>query len=169
MKPTRYASLISALAMSTVLAFPALAQDAKGEDTHLAAAVAVVKQAGTLPPYEALLTQIGLNAKNVLIRQKPDAENEIIAAVDEITKSLENRSQKMESVVAQVWASYFTEEELKEILTFFQTETGQKFASYDPRIVGESVGALKKFNSELTFLIAGKAIEDLNAKGHKFK
>jgi len=169
MKSMRFASLVSALAMSTIVAFPALAQDAKGEDTHLAAAIAVVEQAGTLPPYKAQLGLIGVNAKNVLIRQKPDAETDIIAAVDEVIQGQADNQAAMVTAVAQVWASYFKEEELKEILAFFKTETGQKFATYDPRVVGESLGALQKYSSDMTLVIAGEAIEKLNAKGHKFK
>lgn len=169
MKPTRFASLLSAVALSAVVAFPALAQDAKSKDTHLEAAIAVVKQTGTIPSEASQLNQIGITAKNVLIRQKPDAEDDIIEVVDSVIKEQEGVEGGLENAIAQVWASYFKEDELKEILAFFQTEAGQKFASYNPRVIGESVAALRQYNGQVTLEVSRKAMEGLNAKGHKFK
>ncbi|WP_319531428.1 DUF2059 domain-containing protein [uncultured Cohaesibacter sp.] len=49
----------------------------------------------------------------------------------------------MVKAVATVWTKYLKEDELNEVLAFFKTPAGQKFAQYQPRIIGESVRALQ--------------------------
>lgn len=172
MKKNALASMVFGAVMSAAMAVPALAQDAKPEepkvDTHLEAAMAVVEQTGTLPSYEDQLKLITLNSKNWLIRQNPNAEKDISAAVDTAAAEFKDSRDQMVRAVARAWASYLKEDELKEVLAFFKTETGQKFASYQPRIIGESIGGVQEFSTILTQVIVQQAKAELEKKGLKF-
>lgn len=168
MKSTSVASMLAGIALCATLAVPAMAQEKKG-DTHLQAAVEVVKQAGTLPSYGEHLNAVLLNAKNWLIRENPALQKEIIAAIEEVSKDYLKKGEARNIAIGEVWASYFKEDELKEILAFFKTDVGQKLATYQPRIIGESLKSFQKFNADFTAEIVRKAKVKLNEKGHKFK
>ncbi|WP_319484639.1 DUF2059 domain-containing protein [uncultured Cohaesibacter sp.] len=179
MKKSALASMLSAVVLCAGMSASALAQDAKTNadanaaqpvavDTHLQAAIAVVKQTGTLPAYSDALKNIVLNSKRWLIRENPSAEKDIIATVDEIAQQYKDDNDQMAQSVAVAWTRYLKEDELKEVLAFFKTPTGQKFASYQPRILGESVRGIQEFSAIMTNLIVKAAKEQLNTKGYKF-
>ncbi|WP_316859657.1 DUF2059 domain-containing protein [uncultured Cohaesibacter sp.] len=172
MKRTALASILGASMICASVVMPALAQDAKQTtpevDTHLEAAVAVVKQTNTVPGYAALYKNIVLNSKKWLIRENPSAEKDIIATVDEIAKKYENEEDQLLSSVAVAWTRYLKEDELNEVLAFFKTPVGQKFANYQPRIIGESLRGVQEFSAVFTNVIVTEAKEELNKKGYKF-
>ena len=172
MQNSRLATALLAAAMSFGMLSSAFAQDSaentSNVDTHLEAAVAVVEQTGNVPSFEAQLALITKNSKNILIRQNPGAEKDIIATVDEVAERYKDRRILMVQAMAVSWASYLKEDELKEVLAFFKTETGQKFANYQPRILGESLGEIQKLSADFTQVIIKHSKEELAKKGHKF-
>nr|WP_321457507.1 DUF2059 domain-containing protein [uncultured Cohaesibacter sp.] len=180
MKKSALATMLSAAVLCAGMSASALAQDANAKaenskaeqalpvDTHMEAAVEVVKQSGTLPNYEETLKGIALNAKKWLIRENPSAQKDIIASVDEITTKYKEDNGDLARSVALAWTRYLKEDELREILAFFKTPTGQKFANYQPRIMGESIRGLQEFTAIMTNVIVKTAKEELNKKGYKF-
>ena len=70
--------------------------------------------------------------------------------------------------VAVAWTRYLKEDELKEVLAFFKTEAGQKFASYQPRIIGESIAGIQQYSKALTRVLVEEAKKELEKKGLKF-
>jgi hypothetical protein len=175
MNNTALASMLAGVAMSFTLVVPALAQDAtKTEvdakiDSHLNAAVEVVQQTGNLPDFNDQFTLIVTNSKNWLIREKPDAEKDIIAAVDAAAELYKDQTDSIARAAAVAWARYLKEDELKEVLAFFKTPAGQKFANYQPRILGETIKSIQDFSGLMTQAIVQEAKKTLNAKGHKFQ
>ena len=169
MKSASLASMFAGAVMSACLILPAAAQDAKKQDSHLKAAMEVVEQTNTLPPFDAQLALITKNSKVWLIRENPNAEKDIVATVDAISAKYKDEREQMVKAVALAWASYFKEDELKELLAFFKTDLGQKLANYQPRIIGESIGKVQAFSKGLTARIVQESIKELNKKGHKFK
>nr|WP_321444889.1 DUF2059 domain-containing protein [uncultured Cohaesibacter sp.] len=169
MKKTMIASICAGAAMSVCLALPAFAQDANAKDTHLQAAIDVVEQAGTMPEFEKQLDLIVKNSKIWLVRQNPNAEKDIYEVVDKIAENYKGDRKTMVANAAVAWARYLKEDELKDVLAFFKTDAGQKFASYQPRILGEMIGNIQAYSKERTQVIVAEAIKELNAKGYKFK
>lgn len=169
MKKTTIVSICAGAAMSVCLALPALAQDAKANDTHLQAAIDVVEQTGNMPEFEKQLELIVKNSKVWLVRQNPNAEKDIYEVVDKIAENYKDDRKNLVASAAVAWARYLKEDELKDVLAFFKTEAGQKFATYQPRILGEMLGNIQAYSKETTQRIVAQSIKELNAKGHKFQ
>ncbi|MCT4656267.1 MAG: DUF2059 domain-containing protein [Cohaesibacter sp.] len=167
MKSTLCAALVSGAIAFGSLSSAAFAQDT-AKDTHLQAAVAVVEATGTMPTVKAQIDLIKKNAKIWLIRQNPALEKDISAAVENAAKPFYDDGSRMTESVATVWASYFKENELKEILAFFNTDAGQKMANYQARVIGESIGAIQSFSQTITAEMVTAAKAELEKKGHKF-
>lgn len=170
MKSTLRATLVAGLVVVGAMTSVASAQgttDGK-TDTHLQAAIDLVQATNSLPKYEVQIDLIKKNAKMWLIRQNPALEKVISTSVDEQAKILDGKNELLLNSVATVWASYFSEEELKELQTFFKTDVGQKLGSYQARIIGESIGSVQKVSQSLTAGLVNSAKEDLAKKGHKF-
>ncbi|SNZ07280.1 DUF2059 domain-containing protein [Cohaesibacter gelatinilyticus] len=170
MKSTLRATLVAGLVVIGAMAVGAQAQSATDgkKDTHLQAAIAVVEATNTLPKYEDQIDLIKKNAKVWLIRQNPALEKVISESVEKQAKVLSSNENLLLDNVATVWASYFSEEELKELQVFFKSEVGQKLGSYQARIIGESIGSVQKISQTLTAGLVNSVKEDLGKKGHKF-
>ncbi|TWG49589.1 hypothetical protein L610_000700000350 [Aminobacter sp. J44] len=122
----RLAALAGALALLTV-AQPAFAQEIS--DSHLAAARTAIGALGATAEFDVILPQAAQALKTELIQKNPDMQADIIEIVDKTALSLAARRGDLEREAGLAYARVFTEQQLNEIATFYQSETGKKLIS----------------------------------------
>jgi len=122
----RLAALAGALALLTV-AQPAFAQEIS--DSHLAAARTAIAALGATAEFDVILPQAAQALKTELIQKNPDMQADIIEIVDKTALSLAARRGDLEREAGLAYARVFTEQQLNEIATFYQSETGKKLIS----------------------------------------
>lgn len=118
------------------LSLPAVAQEVS--DTHLAAARAAIAATGVTLEFDAILPQAVGALKGELIQKNPDLQAEINRIVDQTALSLAARRGDLEKEAALAYARVFTEAELKDIATFYQSESGKKLMNDGP-IAGREI------------------------------
>jgi hypothetical protein len=101
---------------------------------HLAAAREAVNTSKSTSSLDGILPQIGEQAKESLIANRPDEADKIAAIVDEATLLLAARRANLEDEVARIYARIFTIDELKQISDFYKTEAGTKLMRETPVI-----------------------------------
>lgn len=126
------AGTIALLAFS----WPASAQEIS--DTHLAAARSAISATGVTAEFDAILPQAVGALKGELIQKNPDMQAEINRIVDQTALSLAARRGDLEKEAALAYARVFSEAELKEIATFYQSESGKKLMNDGP-IAGREI------------------------------
>ena len=67
-----------------------------------------------------------------VVSNRPDAADQISAIVDDVAISLAPRRGDLELEVARAYATIFTEDELKKISEFYQSEAGKKLIEQTP-------------------------------------
>jgi len=118
-------------AMSAFVAMaPANAQDVS--DSHLQAARAAIDAIDATDRYDDILPQVAEALKAQLIANNPDLENEILTFVDEETLALAARRADLEREAAEIYARAMTEDDLRAIAAFYQTEAGQSLLRNGP-------------------------------------
>ncbi len=129
----RFASL-STIFVAAMMGFsmPSWSQEATPE--HLAAAREAVSASQSTASLDAILPNLGEQAKGQLIANRPDAADKLNTIVDEATIALASRRGSLEDEVARIYARIFTIEELKQVTTFYQTEAGAKLIRETPVI-----------------------------------
>jgi uncharacterized protein len=95
-------------------------------DSHLAAAREAVAASQSTISLDVILPNMGEQVKQALITNRPDAADQISDIVNEITVQLAPRRGDLETEMAKIYASVFSEDELKTITEFYQTEAGRK-------------------------------------------
>lgn len=95
-------------------------------ESHLAAAREAVAASQSTISLDVILPNMGEQVKQALISNRPDAADEISDIVNEVTVQLAPRRGDLETEVAKIYASIFSEDELKTITEFYQTEAGRK-------------------------------------------
>ena len=123
-------SVAAGAAIALALCLPARAQEPTAG--HLEAARAAIEAIRATDQFDNILLGASLNLKSQLIQANPDQQDVISATVDEVTLGLAGRRGDLEDEAARVYASYFTEDELTSIATFYGSEAGQKLIANGP-------------------------------------
>jgi hypothetical protein len=156
MKRTLAAVLFASVAALGLTA--ALAQDAAQDEqplqkiieTELPAdtkelALKLVRLSGTSGAFDEVLPMVADQAKNNFIRANPDMQLGIISMVDKAAVSLVNRRPELDNYLARVWASGFTNDEMAELIEFYESDTGKKFAATLPRLLAIQTAAAQEW------------------------
>lgn len=120
---------VSAVAMAS--ATPSFAQE-EASESHLAAARAAVASIDTTDQFNAVLMNAATQVKGDLIANHPDRQAELSEMVDEAAIALAPRRADLETEIARIYADLFTEEELRSIAEFYNSEAGQKLIQQGP-------------------------------------
>ncbi len=128
----------AAVALTVALA-PVSAQDIS--ETHLAAARAAISAIHATDDFDNVLPQAATALKSELIRKNPDLVELINTTVDEQAIELASRRVDLEREAAQAYARVFSEQELNDIRTFYESPTGKKLLSDGPIVSREVLKA----------------------------
>jgi len=154
------------VAASLVLAGGALAQQ-KPAPAALKTAAEIVKVTGANELFAPLVPGAIEQARLFFVQQNPLLSTDATEVAAQLRKELEPRISEVHNKVIEIYASQFTEAELKDILTFYTSPAGKKFLVAQPKIVDESLKFAQDWAGALSDEIIGKMREGLKKKGHK--
>ena len=75
----------------------------------------------------------------------------------QLHKEFDGRSSELVDHTAQLYASRFSEPELKQILTFYQSQLGQKMIAEEPKVIDQSLQGFEELIQILTAFLNHKA------------
>lgn len=128
------------VALASVLACLAIGQPAVAQDiaeSHVAAARSALSALRATEEFDIILPHAAQALKGELIQKNPDMQSDIIQVVDATTLALAARRGDLEREAALAYARVFTEAQLTEISTFYQSETGKKLLEDGPIVMRE--------------------------------
>jgi hypothetical protein len=100
--------------------------------------------------FDAVLPNIADQVKTTLIRSNPQMQLGIIEIVDRVALDLVDKRADLDRVLARIWASVFEEQELQDLIDFYSSETGKKFAERQPRLLAAQLGAAEAWGRSLS-------------------
>lgn len=124
-----------AILLSGALTVSARAQEVT--DAHLAAARQAIASLNVTDRFDNILPNLAEGLKGQLIQSSPNFQNQISAIVDEQALALAPRRADLEKEAATIYAKSFSQEELKVISTFFNTDAGKKLLTNQPLVSRE--------------------------------
>lgn len=132
-------------------------------------AMQLVRLSGTGRTFDELLPNIATQAKNAFIRANPQMQLGIIEIVDRNALTLVGRRKELDEDLAKVWASGFSVEEMQELIEFYGSETGKKYADLHAQLLGVEMAAAQRWarsvNDELTQIVAEELRASVAAEG----
>jgi uncharacterized protein len=165
----RFTAVLGAGLLALALALPAAAQDqqqpseddisarisqALEEDPidpeRLRLARRVLDATDVTRPFDEILPDIADRAKTTLIRSNPQMQLGIINVVDKVALEMVERRAELENIMARIWAESFSDEELEELLAFYQSPIGQKYAQEFPLLLRAQIGAAEWWSREIS-------------------
>lgn len=169
------AALIVALT-ATIGSTPVFAQDMESDPTAVRDIIntqlppetreladELVRLTGTARLFDGLLPNIADEAKNRFIRGNPQMQLGIISVVDKVAVGLVSRRPELDSYLARVWAAGFTNDEMRDLIEFYRTDTGRKFAQTHGQLLAVQTAAAESWADSVADELDRRVREELRA------
>ena len=89
--------------------------------------------------------------------------NEVAA---QLRKDLDVRRADLGNEVAKVYATHFSEQELKDIATFYKTPLGRKMVQEEPKALQDSLLAAQTWADALSREVFDRIRDEMKKRGH---
>jgi uncharacterized protein len=151
------------------LAF-ALGAGAAAAQQPSAAAIATAKEvitakgAGAL--YSPLVSGVIERTKTVLLQTNPMLGKDLNEIATKLHAEYAPRSAEILTEVAKLYASHFTEQELKDTLTFYKSPLGRKLLTEEPAFLDQSMKTAQTWAEALSQEVIAKMRGEMKKRGH---
>jgi hypothetical protein len=149
-----------------LLSAPASRAQAPTPDA-MAAARSLVNTMKLADQYKALLPAILLSLKPALTQDRPEIEQDYDAMMPMIADAFTPYYTSMVDGIAAVYATNFTEAELREIEAFYRQPVGQKMLEKMPAIGQQALAVGQEIGRKAAEDLRQRLTEALRQKGHK--
>jgi hypothetical protein len=157
--------IAGALALSLLMAAPAAAQSPPTPE--MAAARELVMTMKLSDQLRTLMPIIMKNMKStMLVGRSPEFVRDFEATLPILMQAFETRYDEFADVVAAVYASNFTVQELQDVTTFYRTPTGQKMLERLPVVAQLSMQAGQAYGRKIAEECKQRMIEEMRKKGY---
>jgi hypothetical protein len=170
--------ILSAAGLAVGLALTAVPADAQqknapaataplkpGSPAALAAAkeILAMKNAGAM--YANAVPNLVEQTKNVLMQSNLNYQKDLNEVAVIVAKTLAGREKEIGEGMAQVYANEFTEQELKDLVTFYKSPLGQKLLSSEPRAIQFSMSYMNQWAQQFAETINGQFRAEMKKRG----
>jgi hypothetical protein len=160
---------VAAATMTIALAAAApavLAQGAHPSTAALATAKQLVAVTGATQLFAPLIAGVVEQSKLLFLQQNPMLQKDLNEIAAQMRTDLQPRFVEVENEVAREYATHFTEQELKDILVFYQSAAGKKLLLEQPKVVDNSMRFAQNWANKLSTEVTAKMQEELKKRGH---
>jgi hypothetical protein len=136
-----------------------------------AAAMSTAKEliavAGATSLFSPLIAGVVEQAKVLYLQQDPSLAKDLNEISAQLRSELQSsRFSELNDEVARLYATNFSEQELKEILAFYKTPSGKKLLTEQPKVVDASMKFAQDWANKLSDQVVAMMRDELKKRGH---
>jgi uncharacterized protein len=141
---------------------PALKQ---ASPTAIAAAkeILAMKNAGAM--YANAVPNIVQKTKDQLLQSNLNYQKDLNEVAVVVAQKLAGREKEIGDGMANVYANDFTEQELKELVTFYKSPLGQKLLKAEPRAIQSSISYMNQWAQSFAETVNGEFRAEMRKRG----
>ncbi len=158
-------SRLAAVAVALV-AFSPVAHSQQPSAAALATARALIASTGAQSVFNPLIAGVVEQAKLLFLQQNPALAKDLNEIADKMRTDLAPRIAELSEEMARLYATHFTDQELKAILVFYQSPVGKKLLAQQPTVVDASMKFAQDWANKLSDQVIAKMREELKKRGH---
>jgi hypothetical protein len=157
------------LALGLALAgVPAGAQQPAGKPPS-AAAIAAAKEILALKNvnsmYQYAVPNVVAQTKDVLLQNNLNYQKDLSEVAVIVAQSLAGREKEIGDGMAKVYATEFTEQELKDLVTFYKSPLGQRLLSTEPKAIQGSISYMKQWADGFSEVVNAQFRAEMRKRG----
>lgn len=164
--------IVPAACFALVLALgavPATAQQQVAPAEPSAASIAAAREILTLKNASAMYANAvpGMveKVKGTLIGQNLNYQKDLNELAPIVTKQLAGREQEIGDGMVGVYAGEFTEQELKDLVTFYKSPLGQKLITNEPKAITLSMQVMNAWAQHFSEVVASAFRAEMKKRG----
>ena len=164
-KALQRAARAAAIAVALIAANPVVhAQQPSAASMLVAKQLISVTGATTL--FNPLIAGVVEQAKLLYLQQNPGLAKDLNEIAAKMRKDLQPRFAEVTNQIAKLYATHFTEQELKAILAFYRSPAGKKMLVQQPIVVDASMKFAQDWANKLSEQVTAKMRDELRKRGH---
>ena len=144
-----------------------VARAQKPSTTALATAKELITIKGGNALYEPIVPGVVEQAKSVLLRANPTLGKDLNEVAAKLRAELLPRGAELVNDAARLYASRFSEQELKEALAFYKTPLGRKLLVEEANVIDQSMKNAQDWANRLSEEVIGKIRSEMKKRGHE--
>ena len=157
----RAAAVVFTMAMFTGLA---------SAEEPTPAAVAVAKELivlkGSTQLWDAVVPGVIEQVKAVFMQTNPALGKELNDVAAQLRTEYAPRASQLVDQVAQLYARTFTEQELKDALTFYKSPLGRKIVTEEPKVLDDGFRRIQQWANKFSEEVMSKMRAEMKKKGY---
>jgi hypothetical protein len=172
--------ILSAAGLAAALALAAVPADAQQKSAPattgaptlkpaspaaLAAAKEILTMKNASAMYAAAVPNLVEQTKNVLMQSNLNYQKDLNEVAVIVAKNLAGREKEIGEGMAQVYANEFTEQELKDLVTFYKSPLGQKLLAAEPRAIQFSMSYMNQWAQAFAEVVNGQFRAEMKKRG----
>ena len=126
----------------------------------------VVLASGATRAFDGVIPSILQQSLSVFVQQNPDLQKDLTESIKTIAPGLEKRASEIIDIIAKVYATRFSQAELKEILAFYQSAVGKKFVTQLPSVLEESFVKTQEWGGKISEEVVQQLRAEMKKRGH---
>ena len=158
----------SRLAAVTValVAFGPAAHSQQTSVAAIATAKELVAATKATTVFNPLIAGVVEQAKLLFLQQNPSLAKDLNEIAEKMRADLEPRMSELSDEMAKLYATHFTDQELKAILAFYQSPVGKKVLVEQPTVVDLSMRYAQDWANKLSDQVIAQMRVELKKRGH---
>jgi hypothetical protein len=156
----------AAFLLSAMPVTQARAQQPSPNAVALANEILEVK--GSLTIFEAIIPGVVEKSKNTLLQMNPSLFKDLNEVANNLRKEFAPRLAALRTEIAKIYASRFTEQELKDTLVFYKSPLGKKILTEEVAFVDRTMSAAQDWAIKLNDEVLARFRAEMKKKGHPF-
>lgn len=160
-RAARVAAIAVALGLSSLAAYaqqPSAAAISTAKD--------IINTTGANTLFTPLIAGVVEQAKILLLQQNPNLSKVLTEVADKMRADLAPRFDEIGNQLANLYATSFTEQELKDLLAFYKSPLGKKLLIEQPKIADASLKFAQNWANALSDEVIAKMRAELKKRGH---
>jgi hypothetical protein len=136
-----------------------------GSPAAIAAAKEILLMKNAAAMYANAVPNLVEQTKNVLMQSNLNYQKDLNEVAVIVAKNLAGREKEIGEGMAQVYANEFTEQELKDLVTFYKSPLGQKLLASEPRAIQFSMSYMNQWAQQFAEVINGQFRAEMKKRG----
>jgi hypothetical protein len=159
------------LALGLVLAtLPATAQQGApplkpATPAAIAAAKEILAMKNVSMMYANAVPKVVQQTKDVLLQNNLNYQKDLNEVAVVVAQKLAGREKEIGDGMAQIYANEFTEQELKDLVTFYKSPLGQKLLASEPRAVQFSMSFMNQWAAQFAEAVNAEFRAEMRKRG----
>ena len=131
----------------------------------IAAATEILNMKHANQVYQNAVPSIVQKTKDVLLQNNLNYQKDLNEVAAVVAQKLAGREKEIGDGMANVYANEFTEQELKDLVTFYKSPLGQKLLTAEPRAIQFSMSYMNQWAQGFSAMVSTAFHDEMKKRG----